>query len=138
MVKHLGKHFTTLLCLFLLLPSVASAAVESEVIGNLKLPSAPIDLTVSADGKRLFALLENGVVAIFSSSGKKEGEVRVAKQTDKIEVAPSGDRLFATNSKTNEISITSIQYIANFDVSNSAFKGNPQADIIIASFNDFQ
>lgn len=124
--------------LFFLLSGSAYAAIESSDAGSLLLPEPALDMVVSADGKRLFILLNEGRVEVYSSGGKREGELQLEKGVDKIEVAPEGDRLFATSGKSKKISIAAIDYIQSFNVSDSAYIGNPQAEIIVASFNDFQ
>ena len=116
----------------------ASDAVEWSIIKTLKLDAAPIDMAVSADGRRLFVLTDQGKVIIYSAGAEVEGTVEVGTDVDKIRLDPQGDVLIA-NSRTNKtVQFFDIDFIQQINIAGSPFKGPADAPIVIAVFDDFQ
>ena len=56
----------------------ASDAVEWSILKTLKLDASPIDMAISADGRRLFVLTDQGKVIIYSAGAEVEGVDRDA------------------------------------------------------------
>ena len=130
---------------FLLVPVIlltfcfhGDAAVEWDVKKTLKVGKTPLDVAVSLDGRWVFVLTDQGSILIYSRDGKLEDEVPVGKHVDDIEVGPEVDRLFLSSQKSKTVQILVLEFIQNFDVSNSPFKGPADAVVTIAVFSDFQ
>ena len=116
----------------------ASDAVEWSIIKTLKLDASPIDMAVSADGRRLFVLTDQGKVIIYTAGAEVEGTVEVGTDVDKIRLDPQGDVLI-TNSRTNKtVQFFDIDFIQQINIAGSPFKGPADAPIVIAVFDDFQ
>jgi hypothetical protein len=116
----------------------AADAVEWSILKTLKLEAAPIDVAVSADGRRIFVLTDQGKILIYDPNAVQEDEIDVGADVDKIQVGPEGDILFL-NSRTNKtVKVISLDFIQNINVSGSPFKGPADAPIVIAVFDDFQ
>ena len=130
---------------FLLVPVIlltfcfhGDAAVEWDVQKTLNVGKTPLDVAVSLDGRWVFVLTDQGSILIYSRDGKLEDEVPVGKHVDDIEVGPDVDRLFLSSQKSKTVQILVLEFIQNFDVSNSPFKGPADAVVAIAVFSDFQ
>ena len=116
----------------------SKATVESLVVKTLTLNEKPRDTAVSLNGKWIYILTEKGEVLIYDSNGKLEDTISVGKQVDSIEVGPNEDVLFLTSGKDKTVRIITLDFIHEINISGSPFKGNPDAPVVIATFNDFQ
>jgi len=125
-----------LLFLLLLPTSAVLADVELQVNGKFKLDSAPVDITSSADGQRIFALLEGGKLQVFDARGRLQETLDLGLAADKIQVSPEGDRLIL--SKGKEVQLVSLDYIKLIDLAGSPFKGPADAKVVVAVYSDFQ
>lgn len=116
----------------------ASDAIEWNILKTLKLEAAPIDVAVSADGRRIFVLTDQGKIIVYSASAEEEASIDVGAHVDKIQVGPRGDIIFSNSRKNKTVQIFAVDFIQNINVSDSPFKGPADAPIVIAVFDDFQ
>jgi hypothetical protein len=116
----------------------ASDAVEMTLLKTLKLEAAPIDLAVSADGRRIFVLTDQGKIIVYSANGEEEATIDVGAQVDKIQVGPRGDIIFCNSRQNKTLQVFAVDFIQNIDISGSPFKGPADAPVVIAVFDDFQ
>ena len=116
----------------------ASGTIEWDSEKKLTLEARPLGLTSTADGSKVFVLLEGGKLLICSNTGEVLDRLDVAQQSDSIEVAPTGDKLFITSAKDKSLQIIRIENIYEIDVLGSPFKGPVQAPVEIVIFSDFQ
>jgi len=116
----------------------ASDAVQWTLLKTLKLEAAPLDVAVSADGRRIFVLTEQGKIIVYTANAEEEATIDVGDHVDKIQVGPRGDIIFSNSRKNKSVQIFAVDFIQNIDVSNSPFKGPADAPIVIAVFDDFQ
>jgi DNA-binding beta-propeller fold protein YncE len=136
------KKIIALLTVLILLGSItmsyAAASVEWNVQKTLQLESAPIDVALSPDGKRIFVLNDQGQILIYSSAGSFLNKVDVGRQFDHIKVGPRGDQLILNSRKTKSVQVITLDFIQNINVSGSPFKGSEDAAVVIATFDDFE
>ncbi len=127
-----------LLIIFLMLTLVTSAAadVEWEVSQRFRLPTAPVDMTTSADGQKIFVLLKGGEVHVYDANGRQQEILKLDLKADKLRVSPNGARLIL--SKGAEVSLVSLDYIKKLDISGSPVKGADDAKVVVAVYSDFQ
>ena len=116
----------------------ASDAVQWTLLKTLKLEAAPLDVAVSADGRRIFVLTEQGKIIVYTANAEEEATIDVGDHVDKIQVGPRGDIIFSNSRKNKTVQVFAVDFIQNIDVSNSPFKGPADAPIVIAVFDDFQ
>jgi DNA-binding beta-propeller fold protein YncE len=116
----------------------ASDAVEWSIIQTLKLDASPIDVAVSADGRRLFVLTDQGKVIVYSAGTEVEGTVDVGADVDKIRLNPEGDVLIANSRADKTVKFFDIDFIQHINIAGSPFKGPADAPVVIAVFDDFQ
>ena len=95
---------TIVIVLFSISSLSASDAVEWTVLKTLKLEAAPIDVAVSADGKRIFVLTDQGMINVYSADAKEEGRFDIGGHVDKIKVGPRGDIVLANSGVTSDTS----------------------------------
>ena len=116
----------------------ASETVEWKILKTLKLEATPIDVAVSADGRRIFVLTEQGKIFVYSGNVAKEATIEVGAHVNKIQVSPKGDLIFSNSRQNKTVQVIAVDYIQNIDVSQSPFKGPVNAPVVIAVFDDFQ
>jgi len=116
----------------------ASDGVEWSILKTLKLDAAPIDMAVSADGRRIFVLTEQGKIIVYSADAEEEATIEVGPQVDKIRLGPGGDVLISNSRENKTVQIFAVDFIQKINISDSPFKGPVDAPIVIAAFDDFQ
>ena len=118
--------------------SHAAASVEWNVQKTLQLESAPVDVAVSADGKQIFVLTEQGQILIYASGGPFLDKIDVGNQFDHIKVGPGGDYLVLNSRKNKSVQVITLDFIQDINVSGSPFKGSENAPVVVAVFDDFE
>ncbi|MBT8364687.1 MAG: hypothetical protein KJP23_08275 [Deltaproteobacteria bacterium] len=132
---------TCSILIFLILYMNASwvlATVETSVQKTLKTDAVPIDVTVSPDGRSTFVLTDEGSVLVYDQLGNQTDNINVGNHVDKIEMGPSGERLFATSRQNKTVEIILLSFIRNINTGGSQFKGDANAPVIITVFSEFQ
>ncbi|MCU0604123.1 MAG: hypothetical protein MUC33_15845 [Desulfobacterales bacterium] len=126
--------------LAMLLVSAASgrAALEWEILKSLNTGARPVDVAVSADGKSVFVLTDDGIVSIYTGDGALTDKITVGGQAERIAVAPDGDRLYVTQRQGRRVDVIQLDYVREINLSGAPFKGREQAPVTIAVFSDFQ
>ena len=124
--------------IFLTLCPQSSGLVDWDVKKTLKIEKTPIDVAVSLDRRWVFVLTAQGSILIYSQDGKLEDEIQVGKHIDNIEVGPEVDRLFLSSKKSKTVQVLLLEFIQNFDITNSPFKGRADAPVEVTVFSDFQ
>ncbi len=126
-------------CLILLsLMPAAQAKTQWQVYQNLKLPYAPVDFQVSADGRWVYVLSEKGDLLIYTAAGKLKDTIAVGPNVDRIKTGPREGVLFLLNSKDRTLQVVGVSISEDIDVEGSPVKGSFLAPITIAVFSDFQ
>jgi DNA-binding beta-propeller fold protein YncE len=114
------------------------AALEWEILKSLNTGARPVDVAVSADGKSVFVLTEDGVVSIYTGDGALTDKITVGGQAERIAVAPDGDRLYVTQRQGRRVDVIQLDYVREINLSGAPFKGREKAPVTIAVFSDFQ
>ena len=129
-----------LVTLFLLFTWLASspATVEWDVAGTLNLKEKARDAAISLNGKWIFVLTEKGKILIYSLDGKLKDTISVGKSVEGIKVGPREDLLLLTSGTAKTVQNITLDFIQEINVSGSPFKGNADAPVAVATFNDFQ
>ncbi|MEJ2233831.1 MAG: hypothetical protein P8X67_07895, partial [Syntrophobacterales bacterium] len=69
---------------------------------------------------------------------KLEDTISVGKSIEGIKVGPREDVLLLTSGQDKTVQLILLDFIQEINVSGSPFKGNSDAPVAIATFNDFQ
>jgi DNA-binding beta-propeller fold protein YncE len=116
----------------------SSATIEWEIIKGLDIGARPLDMAVSADGKSVFVLSEDGVISIFTGDGALTEKINVGTQAERIAVAPDGERLYVTHRQGKRVDVVQLDYVRDINLSGAPSKGREKAPVTIAVFSDFQ
>ena len=135
-IRPLAALVTWALLMFSTAPS--SATIEWEIIKSLDTSARPLDVAVSADGKSVFVLSEDGVLSIYTSDGALTEKISVGTQAERIAVAPDGERLYVTHRQGKRVDVVQLDYVRDINTSGAPFKGREKAPVTIAVFSDFQ
>ncbi|MCG6946669.1 MAG: DUF6476 family protein [Deltaproteobacteria bacterium] len=127
----------TLVLLFTWLAS-SRATVEWDVVGTLNLKQKPRDAAIALNGRWIYVLTYDGEILIYSSDGKLEDSISVGKSIEGIKVGPREDVLLLTSGEDKTVQLVLLDFIQEINISGSPFKGNADAPVAIAIFNDFQ
>jgi DNA-binding beta-propeller fold protein YncE len=123
---------------FVTTTSWVQAAVEISLEKTLQTEAAPMDVTLSPDGKSAFVLTDDGNVLVYDHLGNLKDTIKVGSHIDQIEIDPSGERLFASSRRNKTVEIILLTFIHNINTENSAFKGPQDAPVTIVVFSEFQ
>jgi len=115
-----------------------ASKIQWQVEKSWKLPSTPLDIVYSLDGKRVFILTDQEKVLAYTADGELLGAIPVAKGVSAIDIAPRGEKLFLINQTEKSFSDLSVSFIVNIDTTGSPFLGNENAPVTIAVFTDFE
>lgn len=116
----------------------AQAAVEWHPDKEISLPGHPLDLTISADGRRTFVLLEGGKVAVLDQDGKLEDLLETNLKAQHLEISRDGSQLLLLDQSTSTLQTITLDYIYDIPIQGSPFKGPENAPVTIVVFSDFQ
>ena len=122
----------------LMTASWVQGAVEMSLQKTLQTEAAPIDVTISPDGRSIFVLTDDGNVVVYDNLGNPKDTIKVGSHINQIEIGPRGERLFATSRINKTVGIILLDFIRNINTKGSAFKGPEDAPVTIAVFSEFQ
>ena len=130
--------FQLVLALLVASAGPCRAALEWEILKSLNTGARPVDVAVSADGKSVFVLTDDGVVSIYTGDGALTEKITVGGQAERIAVAPEGDRLYVTQRQGRRVDVIQLDYVRQINLTGAPFKGSEKAPVTIAVFSDFQ
>ena len=129
---------TFTLLLSLLCACSVFAEVDWLVQKTLNLEDAPVDVVMSSGGTYLYVLTDDGTVHVYTSSGILRGRAQVGKDVSSITAGPGDDIIFVKNTKDKSVQRILIDFIHDFNIKDSPFKGNADAPVSIVIFSDYQ
>ena len=138
MNKKISMFSFFLLLVSMVLPCFALGEVNWQARNTIKTKQTPLDIQISADGKKTFILTEGGKLEIYGSNATIIDTIEVDPAINSISVDGSGSRVLMNNPKTNSVERITVEYIASFNNQGSPFMGNANAPIVLAVFSDFQ
>jgi len=118
--------------------TAGAATVEWNIQNTLKTDAVPIDVAVSADGKSIFVLTEDGKILIYDSDGELTETIKVGAHVDRISIGPGEEQLVASSRKNKTVEVINLTFIRNINTQGSPFKGPENAPVVITVFSDFQ
>ena len=118
--------------------ALASDNLEWDVFKTLNLDASPIDVAVTYDGRKMFILTDQGEILVYSSKKQPDARINVGKHVDQIKLGPRGDTLILSSGKNKTVQMVTIDFIQTINTAGSPFKGQEDAPIVIAVFDDFQ
>ena len=122
----------------LIAPGWGYAEVEVTIPRTLNLEDKPVDTAMSAGGKYLFVLTDNGKVLIYTMDGKLSDTIPVDKSIDSIKAGTTEEILFLVSGKKKIVQMVLLDFVQEINISGSPFKGAADAPVTIVLFTDFQ
>ena len=126
------------LALMLASPATGHAAADWEVIRSLNTGARPVDVAVSADGRSVFVLTEDGTLSVYTPDGVLTDKFQVGRDAERIAVAPDGERVYVTLRQAKRVDVVQIDYVRDINLAGAPVKGPENAPVTIAVFSDFQ
>ena len=134
---------TSLFSIFLLLstailPGFVQAEVNWQTRKTIKTEQTPLDIHITADGKRTFILTGGGKLQIYDNNASLIDTIEIDPSMDLLSADATGGRVFLGNSQNNSVHELLLEYVAKFSYEGSPFMGNSNAPVVLAFFSDFQ
>lgn len=131
-----------LMLLAALLPHPALAqenpAVEVNVVQTLDLAERPVDIAISLNGRRVFALTETGGLLIYTPDGRLEARVPMAAGTDILQATPREDVILVGNSREKTLKVVTLDFLQAIDTRGLPARGPADAPLEVVVFSDFE
>jgi protein-disulfide isomerase len=121
-------------CLLTVEPGMA--AVQVEGIQTMRLPKAPLDVTTTMDGTKIFVLLKGGEVQLYSPAGELLESFSVSSDAERMVVSADGERLYVTAGQ--DVRVFEVATLNELPILNSPTKGDNNAPVTMTVFSDFQ
>jgi len=115
-----------------------TSKVLLEVENTWKLPSKPLDIVYSLDGRKVFILTNQNQVLVYAVAGELLGIINVKKGVSAIDIAPRGEKLYLVNEKDNSFTDLSVDFVVKVNTTGSPYLGKENAPVTIALFTDFE
>jgi DNA-binding beta-propeller fold protein YncE len=112
--------------------------VEWETTSSWTIPTKPVDMAHSLDGKYVYILNDANQVQVFDKAGKLQGSIPVSEGVTGIDIAPQGETLYLIDKAANSFKAVSVSFVHTLDTAGSPFEGPADAPITIAVFTDFE
>ena len=127
-------------CMCLACQLSASAEIEWHEQRTISLKEKPVDIVMSARGTYMYVLTDNGIINVYDSAGKLQGQIEAGKHIDKITSGPIDNIIILTSTKNREVQTVTFNVIKeiNINTAGSPFKGKADAPVVIAVFTDYQ
>jgi hypothetical protein len=122
----------------LLPPLPAWGEVDANILRTLKTDGKPLDIEVSADGARIFVLVDGGRILIYSAAGALEETLELDGPADSIALSAKSDLLYAVSEAGGTVQVLRLEFVQKISYEGSPTKGLQNAPVAIAVFNDFQ
>lgn len=104
---------------------------------NIK-DAKPVAVATSFEKNLAFVLVDNGTVRVFSQDGDIIGTIPVGRAATAIAVSVRGDFLYITEADTKKIRILAVDFLSEFDLTDSPFLGPADAPVVVVDFSDFE
>ena len=116
----------------------ANAAFELQDQRDIDLRTAPVDISISQDGRWTFILTAEGSVQVLSFQGELVQTLEGGTGFNRIEFSQLGNRLILSSTRNKAVRVLSLDLVHEFDLTGSPVRGPDIAPVVIAVFNDFQ
>ena len=112
--------------------------LDWEVINQIKLEAAPLDVATSTDGRWVFVLTQAEVLIYSTAEGHVINRIPVGENFDRLTHSAINNTLILGSHSGKTLKIIQLQVIHTIDVSGLPFKGPEHAPVTIAVFGDYQ
>jgi hypothetical protein len=127
--------FTILLLLWL--PSLALAGIEWQSLREVNLDGKALDVTVSADGKLVFALTPGKILVYAAIEDKVIDQIPVDGRYTRITYSDE-ERLILSAADPATLQILKYERVYDINITNRPFRGPQDARVTLVVFDDYQ
>ena len=126
--------------LFLTGKPAAAKPVDLEwtVTDTLELNDAALDFAVSPDGTLVFVLSSGRVDVYYGGGSTPLKQIPVDKGYNRITFNPANQTLMLSNPSAKTLSVMEIEPVQRIVTKGSPFKGDENARVTLAIFDDYQ
>ena len=115
-----------------------AAGLDWQVINQIKLEGAPLDVATSTDGRWIFVLTQGEVLVYSTLEEKVVNRIPVDKIFDMLTHSEKDNTLVLGSHSGKTLKIIQLEVIHTIDISGLPFKGPEHAPVTIAVFGDYQ
>lgn len=115
-----------------------AAGLDWQVINQIKLEEAPLDVATSTDGRWIFVLTQGEVLVYSTLEEKVVNRIPVDKIFDMLTHSEKDNALVLGSHSGKTLKIIQLEVIHTIDISGLPFKGPEHAPVTIAVFGDYQ
>ena len=112
--------------------------MDAQVLKNLSLDSAPLDVKVSGKGKWIFILTDDNRVLIYTAGGQLKDTLSPDYAVSSITPGPADDILLLNSIEKKSVAVVQLSFIETINTQGSPVKGDINAPIEIVEFSEFQ
>ena len=116
----------------------AFADIEWSAKKQLPIDAAPLDSALSDDGTLMFMLTPGKILVYSIAQEKVVNRIPVDKSFDRLAFSPKQNRLIVTSSSKKTLKIIDLEFLQKIDITGLPHKGQKNAPVTIAVFNDYQ
>ncbi|UCE78703.1 MAG: hypothetical protein JSV13_09375 [Nitrospiraceae bacterium] len=121
-----------------LLMQNAFAEIEWSAKKQVPIDAAPLDSALSEDATLMFILTPGKILVYSIAQEKVVNRIPVDKSFDRLTFSPKQNRLIVTSSSKKTLKIIQLEFVWNIDITGLPYKGQKNAPVTIAVFNDYQ
>ena len=99
---------------------------------------SPVDIAISLNGRRVFALTETGGLLIYAPDGRLEARVPMAAGTDILQATPREDVILVGNSREKTLKVITLDFLQTIDTRGLPARGPADAPLELVVFSDFE
>ena len=115
-----------------------AATLDWQVINQIKLDEAPLDVATSTDGKQIFVLSQGEIIVYSTLEEKVVNRIPVDEIFDMLTHSEKDNKLVIGSHSGKTLKIIQLEVIHTVDISGLPFKGPEHAPITITVFGDYQ
>lgn len=130
--------FLLVLLLVIAVWQPCAAEVDLEVLKQIDLEGAPLDMAVSQDGRWIYVLTDDARLEVYSHAGTRRATVPVPAGSQRIAGSPEEDVLLVANPANRTLQVVRVNLEYSFTSAQSPSKGPPEAPVTLVLFTDFE
>lgn len=137
-MKKISVLAMAMIAILILTAPFAVAEVKWRIDKTLTLEQEPVDTAASANGKWMFVLTRAGAIQIYKADGTLRDTITVGTHVDGIRTGAEENILYLQSRGKKTVETLFLDFIHEFDLTGSPFKGPADAPVTIVEFSDFQ
>lgn len=131
------RRFLWLLIFFVSVAPLFADPIDIRLIRSISTDVPVQQVTTTADGQRIYALMKDGTIRLYGQDGQPQGFFDVGP--DVIRIVPQGvNRLILQTKDQQQILLMAVVQKVRIATQGAPIQGQPDAPVTIAIFDDFE